>query len=93
MKATHRDISHLLAQKPSKEMMAHEDAIEKETEYDTRDVETEKEERLQRMRRRAREWETIQLCRSLTTEIAEEARIRSDREVSKQMVELVLEMA
>ena len=31
-KATHRDISHLLAQKPSKEMMAHEEAIEKEFE-------------------------------------------------------------
>ena len=33
------------------------------------------------------------MCRSIITDMAEEARIRSDEEVSKQMVELVLEMA
>ena len=93
MKATHRDISHLLVKQPPAEMKAHEECIEKEPEYDVRQAEIEKEERLQRMRRRAKEWEAVPLCRSLTTEVVEEAQRVSDREMGKQMVEVVLEMA
>ena len=93
MKATHRDISHLLVKQPSAEMKAHEECIEKEPEYDARHVEIEKEEWLQMMRRRAREWGAVQLCRSLTTEEMEEAQRISDREMGKHMVDVVLEMA
>jgi hypothetical protein len=72
MKMTHKDIGLLLAPLKPVEVQRHEDVLAKEVE-DMEVVNEEREERLERVRRRALEWKSNHLCRQIILEQMEAA--------------------
>ena len=96
MKASHRDNGQLLAPKPSKESLEHEKMLENEIEYDPKDLESiekEKEERISRIKQRSLEWQAMQFCRSMVSNLVEDARLKSERRVCEQVMDSVIVMA
>ena len=68
MKETHKDISLLLAPPKPLEVKNHEERIANEAEA-MEVIDEEREERLERVRRRALEWQTNYFCRGIILEV------------------------
>ena len=81
MKETHKDISLLLAPPKPLEVKNHEERIANEVEA-MEVIDEDREERLDRVRRRALEWKTNYLCRGIILELMETAVVEAEWRLS-----------
>ena len=77
MKRTHKDIGWMLSPPPPPEVINHERVMEQEVES-IEVVDAEKEERLERMKRRALEWRVRNECRAITDDLIGDATLGSE---------------
>ena len=76
MRKQHNDIGLLLAPKPTRESVNHEQVVEDAIE-DMKIEDLEREARLERMTKKALEWRTRQLCKMMVLEMVEDAVMES----------------
>ena len=80
---------HLLAPPPPKEVIEHEKTIARKVD-EIEVVDEEREERLERMRRKMLEWKAKQTCKNIVMELIGEAVQESALKLCRELVEDVL---